>query len=435
VTAPPSPTLNYRRALEALRNGVPNRDAVRVLGSSQHAAEERFHEQLDEVHTAAMEGKQVPGLIVEGGFGSGKSHLIEYFRHLALKGHFVCSRVVISKETPLYEPAKVFQAAIRSASVPDASGEAMAEIAAQLRPNSPPYAELYRWANEDGCGVAPIFPATLLLHERLNEDSELIEQITGFWAGEPLSVAQVRRGLRQIGATASFALRTVPVKDLAIQRIRFAARLIRGAGYAGWVILLDEVELMGKYSLLQRGRSYAELARWLGIIDSEQLPGVVTVATITDDFSAVVLRQKGDWDYVGPRLRSRGTDEFNVLAARAEAGMRRIEKPLALEPPSEVMLKETYGRLKEIYGAGYGWEPPDVPLGEYSIRRAMRSYVRRCINEWDLRRLYPGAEVALEEQELRPSYAEDAALEQTAEVGEEPPEWDPEGRGNAGPVP
>ncbi len=257
--------------------------------------------------------------------------------------------MVISKETPLYDPAKVFQAAIRSASVPGASGEPIPEIALQLRPDSSHYGELYRWANTDGCGVAPIFPATLLLHERLNNDAELVEQITGFWAGEPLTVAQVRRGLREVGAAASYALRAVPVRDLAIQRIRFVARLIRGAGYAGWVILLDEVELIGKYTLLQRGRSYAELTRWLGIVESEQLPGVVTVATITDDFALAVLRQKGDWEYVGPRLRSRGTDEYNLLAARAEAGMRLIDKPLPLEPPNEATLEATYRRLKEIY--------------------------------------------------------------------------------------
>ncbi len=46
MTAKPSPELTVstdrRRALEALRNGVPNRDAVRVLGCEQPEVEERF---------------------------------------------------------------------------------------------------------------------------------------------------------------------------------------------------------------------------------------------------------------------------------------------------------------------------------------------------------------------------------------------------------
>ena len=52
-----------------------------------------------------------------------------------------------------------------------------------------------------------------------------------------------------------------------------------------------------------------------------------------------------------------------------------------------------------------------IPLGSVALRRAMRSYVRRWINEWDLKRLYPGAEVHTEEQELHVDYGEDHVLE------------------------
>ena len=48
-----------------------------------------------------------------------------------------------------------------------------------------------------------------------------------------------------------------------MQRLRFAAKLLAAAGYAGWVVLFDEVELIGRYSLQQRAKSYAELARWV----------------------------------------------------------------------------------------------------------------------------------------------------------------------------
>ncbi|MBA3606418.1 MAG: hypothetical protein H0W46_10710, partial [Acidimicrobiia bacterium] len=39
-------SLASRRALEALRAGVPNRDAVAALGSLQTAVEDRFNELL-----------------------------------------------------------------------------------------------------------------------------------------------------------------------------------------------------------------------------------------------------------------------------------------------------------------------------------------------------------------------------------------------------
>jgi hypothetical protein len=418
-----------RRAIEALRNGVPNCDAVRALGCNQPDVETRFHEQLAAVAAATAGDGQVRGLLVAGGFGSGKSHLLEYLEDLALKQNFVVSRVVISKETPLYDPAKVFRAAVESANVPGRTGAAIPEIALKLRQDSGPYAELYKWANHPDSGVAALFPATLMLHERLNNDPEFAELIRNFWAGDPLPISRVREGLRQIGEAAAFSLKSVKARDLTEQRFAFVSRLIQGAGYRGWILLIDEVELVGRYSLLQRGKSYAELARWLGRIEGLQVPGITTVAAVTDDFALAVLQQKGDRDYVGAKLRDRGTDEFRTLAARAEAGMRIIEREsVTLRPPTKETLLATYEQLKGIHARAYAWDPPAIESADLATSRAMRSHVRRWINEWDLKRLFPGATVDTEEQELRPTYEEDRALEElpsgtgddAAEAGGEP---------------
>jgi hypothetical protein len=66
--------IHYQRALEALRNGVPNRHAVSVLGCDQTDAEEAFSERLSAVEGATGDGDQVPGILFAGGFGAGKSH-------------------------------------------------------------------------------------------------------------------------------------------------------------------------------------------------------------------------------------------------------------------------------------------------------------------------------------------------------------------------
>src|SRR5215211_2343349 len=101
--------LSARRAIEALRAGVPNRDAVLALGCEQPAIEERFREQLQAARERAQAGVQTSGLLIAGDFGTGKSHLLEYLQHVALAERFVCSKVVISKETPLYDPAKFYR--------------------------------------------------------------------------------------------------------------------------------------------------------------------------------------------------------------------------------------------------------------------------------------------------------------------------------------
>ncbi len=406
-------SIEYRRALEALRNGVPNRHAVSVLGSNQPKVESVFLKRL----SSANEGKRVPGLLISGGFGSGKSHLLDYFEHLAIGKNFVCSRVVISKETPLFDPAKMYSAAIDSALVPGVSGEAIREIALRLQPNSRAYAEFFEWANSPASRLSELFKATILLHERLNNDPELVDQIANFWSGERIAVSRIRQGLKQVNCSGMYSLKPVKIKDLALQRFIFASRLILRAGYSGWVLLIDEVELVGRYSLLQRGKSYAELARWMGRVEGEVYPGLIAVAAITDDFGLAVLQEKGDRDIVGAKLLAKDTDEYLTLAGRAETGMRLIEREaLALEPPDESTLTHTYQRLKEIHSKAYSWDPPEIPPAVISMTRRMRSYVRRWVNEWDLKRLYPGAELSTEEeQEIGPAYEEDDSLEQPSE--------------------
>ena len=60
-----------RRAIEALRAGVPNQDAVRVLGSSQPLLEKRFIERLQSVEQSFADNKQSQGILLAGDFGTG----------------------------------------------------------------------------------------------------------------------------------------------------------------------------------------------------------------------------------------------------------------------------------------------------------------------------------------------------------------------------
>ena len=191
-------SVGSRRALEALRAGVPNRDAVAALGSMQVGVEDRFSQLLSAVR-ALPEAPPPGGILIGGGFGTGKSHALEHLAHLALSEGFVVSKVVVSKETPLHDPSKVYRAAIEQAKVPGRPGSAIDEIAAGLLGDSSRYAELYRWVHQDDTPVDSRFAATLFLHEYARGDEEFSDRIVRFWAGDPLPVADLRRRLRRQG--------------------------------------------------------------------------------------------------------------------------------------------------------------------------------------------------------------------------------------------
>jgi BREX system ATP-binding protein BrxC/D len=403
--------VDRRRALEALRAGVPNRDAVMVLGSMQQGVEDRFSLLIDAVRSLP-EGPVPGGMLVGGGFGSGKSHVLEHLAHVALSEGFVVSKVVISKETPLYDPAKVYRAAVDSAKVPGRPGSAIDEIAGGIQFESSRYADLYHWAHKEDATVDSRFAATLFLYEHVRGDEEFADRVVRFWAGDPLPVADLRRRLKEAGAAGTYRLARINERDLARHRFRFVSRLMQAAGQPGWVVLLDEVELIGRYTTLQRAKSYAEIARWVrGERDDPAAP-ICAVLTTVDDFETQVLVGKNDRELIPTRLRAKGTDEDELLAGLAESGMRIIgHDQIPLQPPGREELDRTYAKLKQIHSEAYGWDPPDVPGIERLPSNRMRQYVRAWINEWDLRRLDPGYQSEISAVGLEVDLSTDTDLE------------------------
>ena len=406
--------LACRRAVEALRNGVPNREAVEMLGCSQPKAENAFAELLAKALDTRAPPDTALGMLVSGGFGSGKSHLLAHLERRALSEGFVCSKVAVSKETPLYDLGKVFKSAVESARMPDRQGRLIEELGLAMNWKSDASASFFRWV--DGAAsrglLSQIFPASLLVYERAG-DLELNGKIESFWAGDRIRVMDVKDGLRKIGQAKSYAFRAPKMAELPPQRLRFTIELIKGAGYKGWIVLLDEIELVGSYSLLQRGRSYAELARWLGQAVNDFFPGLIAVGAVTDDFASAIISPDGkqDRDYVAPKLAG---GKYADVASRAETGMRLLETMcIPLNAPTEDSVNATVGKMREIYSEAYGWTAPPLAgraggVGSYA---QMRYKVRAPINEWDLLRLVPGSRPDTIVEGFRTTYEEDSDLE------------------------
>ncbi|MCY4625624.1 MAG: DUF2791 family P-loop domain-containing protein [Chloroflexi bacterium] len=353
------------------------------------------------------------GMLVSGDFGTGKSHLLTYLEHLALERGFVCSKVVISKETPLYDLSKVFKSAVDNGRMPDRKGRLIEELGQALAPRSEAYDALYVWAHDTPAnGLSQIFPASLRVHSD-SRDLQLDSEVERFWGGDPILVSRVKGGLRQIRQLQSYSFRAPRVAELPPQRLRFTTELIKAAGYKGWVVLLDEIELVGSYSLLQRGRSYAELARWMGQAVTQKYPGLIVVGTVTADFATTVIDpsgQKRDRDNVGPRLQARHED----IVPLAEAGMRLLERGgIPLSPPPDSHVQSTMDELRRIYSIAYDWNAPPLlaKSGGAGYQGRMRFKVRSAINEWDLIRVYPNSRPDIVGDDFRSSYTEDHDLE------------------------
>ena len=193
---------------------------------------------------------------------------------------------------------------------------------------------------------------------------------------------------------------------------RFAPRLLSSVGLAGWCVLLDEVELIGRYSPLQRGKSYAELARWLGRDDVDGLPGIATTAAFTDDFVAEMFDNRRDEELIPQALEKKGLTRQADLARRCMEQLRRM-RGVRLAPPDEPALLAAQSRIADLYYDAYQWRPSGLAIGERLAGKSMRQYIKSWITEWDIERLY-GERTTTEAQTIQTDYSESAELEQAA---------------------
>jgi hypothetical protein len=187
------------------------------------------------------------------------------------------------------------------------------------------------------------------------------------------------------------------------------------AGFAGWVLLVDEAELIGRYSLRQRARSYAEITRFMGKLESFNLPGLTCVFSMSQDFQSAVMDFRKDEEGIPAKFQSTGNPADLLLSSQAEQGMQLIRREaVVLEKLKDDVIRDTFKKLRAIYAAAYDWEPPD----EYSlpdVTARIRQHIKRWITEWDLKRLYPDYRPQIETAELKQDYGEMPELEQSGE--------------------
>jgi hypothetical protein len=131
------------------------------------------------------------------------------------------------------------------------------------------------------------------------------------------------------------------------------------------------------------------------------------VATVIDDFSFAILGTKGDrWGV--PELLSRGRKASDIPGVPfATDAIAAIDNALHLVPMDLPQLRNAHNVLREAHSRAYQWDAPVLDV-QFRSANPMRLYVRRWINEWDLRRLYGRrAELSFEDEDLTVDLGED----------------------------
>ena len=408
-----------RQAIESLRAGVPNATAVDALGIDQPAILKTFSLRLEILQSRSHE--QIPGFIIEGGFGSGKSHVLKFLSNVASKRGLASSTVVVSKETPLSDLSTVYRSAISNLEFSDGRvGGSLAEIFYRLDNRSAQYKTFLDDVRSVESELDPLFHASLLLFERYRADLEIVEKLVDFWDGGKAQITEWKRLLRDLEFGYP-TIKTVSEKQLSAERFTFATLAMRAAGVKGWIIAIDEIELVAKFSLRSRGLAYGTLGKLLGVTKSRgksalRLIDTIVVGAITPDLIGELFRTRDDRN----ELLRRYEHDAEYLEA-AFVGIDSLTTMEAVQPIAESndeQLHHVNESVRRLYRSAYPEHdiPDELPAGisAASAGRSMRQSIRGWIAYWDLKRADPVYEPSIVADLVHYDLSEDAKLEMAA---------------------
>jgi hypothetical protein len=332
-----------REIIDALRRGTVPQRGLDVLAVGIDHLAPTFDTELDVVATGAAGFKAI-----RGEYGAGKTFVTRWLAERARQRGFASAEVQISEgETPLHHLETVYRRAVERLATPDQPTAALRSIVdgwfftleeevlaggtvderdeqALLEATE----ALAERRLADVATRAPAFGAVLRAYRRAVAagDHATAEGLIAWLGGQPHVAAGIKR---QAGVKGDLD------HDGALGFLAGLLVVLRDAGRAGLVLVLDEVETLQRVRSDVRDRGLNALRQLLDEVDAGRFPGLYLVLTGTTAFydgpmgvqRLAPLAQRLATDFTAdprfdnpraPQLRLRGFDQDRLV----ELGMR-----------------------------------------------------------------------------------------------------------------
>ncbi len=336
--------MEARRVIEALRSGIPSRAVGRYFTEARPQIMKGLSEKLETVCEEGTSG----GMIITGKYGEGKTHLLNTVFNMAHENNMVVSYLSISKESPFDKLYLVYQKLMANTYLPGREQPGFMQILDTMTPNSPVASELLVY----GAKELETDKLYYLLKACLNtEDQEEKFQLQADLMGDFIANPMLRKIYKRIfNTTVKFNTSFSKTKHCQ-DYFDFMSLLFQKLGYNGWVILVDEAELMGRLGKKARQNAYRNIYRFLN-------PDPHLIAT----FSLFAFSASYEEDVI------EGKHEFENLAEiypedqePGKAVLNAIMKAPQLLPLSREEILQIIDRIREFHGRAYGWSPEISP--------------------------------------------------------------------------
>ena len=352
------------RVLESLRSGVPSAALAQRLAIGR----ERLLEKAGQV----LDGGLVRPLMVRASYGDGKTHFLEAVAVRARQAGWVVSTVSVSREVPLANLDKFYGAVAAATRLPDSAVSGLMPLLNKVCESGRARTNLEGVPERLSCA----------LDAYCLDSAEHRDELLGELSGRPIgSLAKI---LREAFSHPVKFPPFSPSRD-AIGYFRLMDRLVTWAGYRGWALLIDEVELLGKTGIGQRARAYANLA---GLIHGgDHLEHTWVVAALASNYYPEVIEARQERTAAPEWLAKRARSDEAADATRGIQFLLGAEllPPLTLNEVDQLLLM-----VRDAHGAAYAWTPPE-PAGYLNAVRHLaksgapvRTRIRAAVQWLDL---------------------------------------------------
>lgn len=332
--------MEARRVIEALRSGIPSRAVGQYFSEARPQIMKEISGRLEQV----SEQGRSDGMVISGKYGEGKTHLLNTVFNMAHSANMVVSYLSLGKETPMDKLYLVYQKMISSTYLPGRQQPGFMHVLDKMTPNSPIAGEMLLYATRE----LETDKLYYLLRSYINtEDQEekflLQADLEGdFIANVPLKKIYKRIFNQTVKYKVSFS-KTKHCRDY----FSFMSHLFVTLGYNGWVILVDEAELMGRLGKKARLNAYKNMADFL--FPPEKLESTFSMFALSASYVEDVIEGKHEFENLQEIYPDSQED--------ARAVLNMMVKAPQLLPLTQEEIEQVLKRVQQFHGQAYGWNP------------------------------------------------------------------------------
>ena len=358
--------MEARRVIEALRSGIPSRAVGQYFSEARPQIMKEISGKLEQV----SETGKSSGMVISGKYGEGKTHLLNTVFNMAHSTNMVVSYLSLSKETPLDKLYLTYQKIVSNTYLPGRVQPGFMQIFDKMSPGSPVVSDLLL------CAAKELETDKLyyLLRSYLNtEDQEERFLLQSDLEGDFIANGALKKIYKRIfNQTAKYSVSFSKTKHC-MDYLSFMSRLFTRLGYGGWVILIDETELIGRFSKKARLNAYRNMGRFL--LPGKELDAVFTLFALSASYSEDVIEGKHEFENLDALYPEDPEPMKSVLNLLVKAPQ------LAPLTPEEIL--RVLERVQEFHGRAYSWDP-QVPAerivkatqaGGYLLRTKIRAAI------------------------------------------------------------